>query len=53
MGYPLKKFRFDKLKITVSISNCIKAVCNYVFFAKVMKSTWLLNGYHGGKTKDI
>ena len=31
VGYPLKKFGVDKLKITVSISNCIKAVFNYVF----------------------
>ena len=28
-GYPLKKFRLDKLKITVSISNCKKTVFNY------------------------
>ena len=25
-GYPLKMFRLDKLKITVSIGNCKKAV---------------------------
>ena len=27
-GYPLKKFRLDKLKITVSISNCKNTVSN-------------------------
>ena len=30
-GYPLKKFYLDKLKSTVSISNCKKTVFNYVF----------------------
>ena len=30
-GYPLKKFRRDKLKITVPISNCKETVFNYVF----------------------
>ena len=30
-GYPLKKFRLDNLKITVSVSNCKKAVFTYVF----------------------
>ena len=29
--YTLKKFCHDKLKITVSISNCKKTVFNYVF----------------------
>ena len=33
-GYPIKTFRLDKLKITVSISNCKKAVFNYVFCKK-------------------
>ena len=35
-----QKFRLDKLKITVSISNCKKTFFNYVFFQKAMKSTW-------------
>ena len=33
-GYPLKKFRLDKLGITASTSNCKKAVFNYVFCKK-------------------
>ena len=33
-GYSLKKIGLDKLKIMFSISNCIKAVFNYVFFKK-------------------
>ena len=37
-GYPLKKFRYDKLKITVSISNCKKTVFNYVLCKKPLKA---------------
>ena len=33
-GYVLRKFGLDKLKMTVSISNCKEAVFNYVFFCK-------------------
>ena len=33
-GYPLRKFGRDKLTITVSISNCKKAVFNHVFCKK-------------------
>ena len=33
-GYPLRKFCLDKLKITVSFSNCEKTVFNYVFSKK-------------------
>ena len=36
-GYPLKKFRLDKLKIIVSISNCKKTVFNYVSCKKPLK----------------
>ena len=38
-GYPLKKFRLDKLKIIVSTSNCRKTVFKYVS-CKKPKSTW-------------
>ena len=38
-SYRLKKFRLDKLKITVSVGNCKKTVFNYVFFANGIKST--------------
>ena len=45
-GCPLKKFRLDQLKITVSISNCKKTVFNYVFCEKSHKEhlliEWLL-----------
>ena len=34
LGYHLKKFHFDYLKIVVSISVCKKAVLNYIFFKK-------------------
>ena len=37
-GYPLKKFRLDKFKITVSISSCKKAVFNYVSCKKPLKA---------------
>ena len=37
-GYSLKKFRIDKLKITVSISNCKKTVFNYVLCKKPSKA---------------
>ena len=37
-GYPLKKFRLDKLKITVSISNCKKTVFNCVSCKKPSKA---------------
>ena len=39
-AYPLKTFRLDKLRSTVSVSNCKKAVFNYIFLQKVMKSNW-------------
>ena len=38
-GYPLKKFRLDTLKITVSISNCKKTVFNYVFCKNPLKAS--------------
>ena len=37
-GYPLKKLRLDKLKITVSIRNCRKTVFNYVLCKKPLKA---------------
>ena len=37
-GYRLKKFRLDKLKITVSISNCKKTVFNCVSCKKPLKA---------------
>ena len=43
-GYLLKKFRLDKLKITVSISNCKKTVFNYISRKKPLKArgNWLV-----------
>ena len=37
-GYPLKKFRCDKFKITVPISNCKKTVFNYDSCKKPLKA---------------
>ena len=37
-GYPLKKFRLDKLKITVSVSNCKRTVFSYVSCKKPLKA---------------
>ena len=43
-GYHLKKFRLDKLKITVSISYCKKTVFNNVSWKKPLKASgnWLV-----------
>ena len=38
-GYPRKKFRLDKLQITVSISNCEKDCFQLRFLQKAMKNT--------------
>ena len=47
LGYPVKKFCLDALKITVSIiSNCKMTVFNYVFWKSHEKH---FNGYHGNK----
>ena len=37
-GYPLIKFHLDKFKITAFISNCKKAVFNYVSCKKPLKA---------------
>ena len=43
-GYPLKKFRRDKLKITVSISNYKKTAFNYVSCKKPLEApgNWMV-----------